>query len=108
MPCAYAVEGGKQSLVIRMTGCPNGCARPYMAELGFVGSAPDTYQIWLGGTPNQTRLAQAYTDKLSIADLENFLEPLFVYFKQERQEDESFGEFCHRLGFEALRQFSPT
>lgn len=99
---------GKQSLVIRMTGCPNGCARPYMAELGFVGSAPDTYQIWLGGTPNQTRLAQAYTDKLSIADLENFLEPLFVYFKQERQTDESFGEFCHRLGFEALRQFSAS
>ena len=96
----------KQSLVVRMTGCPNGCARPYMAELGFVGSAPDTYQIWLGGTPNQTRLAQAYTDKLAIADLENFLEPLFVYFKQERQESESFGEFCHRLGFEALRQFS--
>jgi len=98
----------KQSLVIRMTGCPNGCARPYMAELGFVGSAPDTYQIWLGGTPNQTRLAQAYTDKLAIADLESFLEPLFVYFKQERQEDESFGEFCHRLGFEALRQFSDS
>jgi sulfite reductase (ferredoxin) len=99
---------GKQSLVIRMTGCPNGCARPYMAELGFVGSAPDTYQIWLGGTPNQTRLAQTYTDKLPIADLENFLEPLFVYFKQERQESESFGEFCHRLGFEALRQFSAS
>jgi len=98
----------KQSLVVRMTGCPNGCARPYMAELGFVGSAPDTYQIWLGGTPNQTRLAQAYTDKLPIADLENFLEPLFVYFKQERQESESFGEFCHRLGFEALRQFSAS
>ena len=98
----------KQSLVVRMTGCPNGCARPYMAELGFVGSAPDTYQIWLGGTPNQTRLAQAYTDKLPIADLENFLEPLFVYFKQERQESESFGEFCHRLGFEALRQFSDS
>jgi sulfite reductase (ferredoxin) len=98
----------KQSLVVRMTGCPNGCARPYMAELGFVGSAPDTYQIWLGGTPNQTRLAQAYTDKLAIADLENFLEPLFVYFKQERQESESFGEFCHRLGFDALRQFSAS
>ena len=99
---------GQQSLVIRMTGCPNGCARPYMAELGFVGSAPDTYQIWLGGTPNQTRLAQAYTDKLHIDDLETFLEPLFVYFKQAREESESFGEFCHRLGFEALRQFSAS
>ncbi len=98
----------KQSLVVRMTGCPNGCARPYMAELGFVGIAPETYQIWLGGTPNQTRLAQTYLEKLPIADLESFLEPLFVYFKQERQENESFGEFCHRLGFEALRQFSAS
>lgn len=98
----------KESLVVRMTGCPNGCARPYMAELGFVGISPETYQIWLGGTPNQTRLAQTYLEKLPIADLESFLEPLFVYFKQERQENESFGEFCHRLGFEALRQFSAS
>ncbi|MEB3311448.1 MAG: sulfite reductase, ferredoxin dependent [Snowella sp.] len=97
---------GKESFVIRMTGCPNGCARPYMAELGFVGSAPDTYQIWLAGSPNQTRLAQAYLDKLAIGDLESFLEPLLVYFKQDRKAQESFGDFCHRVGFEALRQFS--
>ncbi len=95
-----------ESLVIRMTGCPNGCARPYMAELGFVGTAPDTYQIWLGGTPHQTALAQTYTEKLHIDHLESFLEPLFVYFKQSRQAAESFGEFCGRVGFEALRQFS--
>ena len=42
-----------EHFVVRMTGCPNGCARPYMAELGFVGSLPNTYQIWLGGSPNQ-------------------------------------------------------
>ncbi len=46
----------KEQFVIRMTGCPNGCARPYMAELGFVGSAPNSYQLWLGGTADQTRL----------------------------------------------------
>lgn len=99
---------GDEAIVLRMTGCPNGCARPYMAEIGFVGSAPDTYQIWLGGTPNQTQLAQAYTDKLQIHQLESFLEPLFVYFKQERKPQESFGEFCDRLGFEALREFSAS
>ncbi|BFM39431.1 sulfite reductase, ferredoxin dependent [Synechocystis sp. LKSZ1] len=97
---------GQESIVVRMTGCPNGCARPYMAELGFVGITPNTYQIWLGGTPHQTRLAQAYTDKLAIDQLESFLEPLFVYFKQNRQPQESFGEFCGRVGFAALRQFS--
>ena len=67
--------------VVRMTGCPNGCARPYMAELGFVGSAPDAYQIWLGGSPNQTRLAKTYIDKLHINDLEAELESNVYLFQ---------------------------
>ena len=92
-----------EKLVIRMTGCPNGCARPYMAELGLVGSAPGTYQVWLGGTPNQTKLARPYVQKLPIEDLEAFLEPLFLFFKRDRLPQESFGEFCDRVGFEALR-----
>ena len=92
--------------VIRMTGCPNGCARPYMAELGFVGSAPGKYQIWLGGTPDQTQLAQPYEQKMPIDELESFLEPLLVYFKRDRKAKESFGVFCDRVGFDALRQFS--
>lgn len=94
-----------ESFIIRMTGCPNGCARPYLAELGFVGNGPDTYQMWLGACPNQTRLSRAYVEKLHIDDLETFLEPLFVYFKQSRTDGESFGDFCDRVGFEALRQF---
>ena len=95
-----------EEIVIRMTGCPNGCARPYMAELGFVGSAPDAYQIWLGGSPNQTNLAEPYVQKLPDKDIEKFLEPLFVYFKLEKTEQESFGQFCHRVGFESLKEFS--
>ncbi|MEM8781016.1 MAG: sulfite reductase, ferredoxin dependent, partial [Cyanobacteria bacterium P01_G01_bin.49] len=97
---------GSEEIVIRMTGCPNGCARPYMAELGFVGSAPGMYQIWLGGDPNQTQLAQPYVDKLPEKEIESFLEPLLVYFKQERIENESFGQFCHRVSFDALRTFA--
>ncbi len=92
-----------EKLVIRMTGCPNGCARPYMAELGLVGSAPGTYQVWLGGTPDQTLLARPYGQKLPIGELEAFLEPLFLFFKHNRLSQESFGEFCARVGFEALR-----
>lgn len=92
--------------VIRMTGCPNGCARPYMAELGFVGSAPGKYQVWLGGSPDQTRLAQAYIDKLPIEELESFLEPMFMQFKQQRELGESFGDFCDRVGFDAIRDYS--
>ena len=97
-----------ESIVIRMTGCPNGCARPYMAEIGFVGSAPNTYQVWLGGSPDQTRLAEVYVDKMPLDQLENFFEPLFSLFHQDRKGKESFGEFCHRIGFEALREFSVT
>ena len=47
-------------------GCPNGCARPYMAELGFVGDGPNSYQFWLGGSPNQTRLAEVFQDRVKI------------------------------------------
>ena len=91
-----------------MTGCPNGCARPYMAELGFVGSATESYQIWLGGSPAQTRLAQAYVDRLHVNDIETGLEPIFVYFKQSRQPGERFGDFCDRVGMEAIREFTVT
>jgi sulfite reductase (ferredoxin) len=95
-----------EHFVVRMTGCPNGCARPYMAELGFVGSAPESYQVWLGGSPDQTRLAQAYVDRMKFDELETFLEPIFVFFKKERQAGEKFGDFCDRVGFEAIRQFT--
>ena len=97
-----------EHFVIRMTGCPNGCARPYMAELGFVGSAPEAYQIWLGGSPDQTRLAEPYINKLPINELESFLEPIFVYFKNSREQGESFGDFCARVGFDEIRKFAET
>jgi len=94
-----------EHFVVRMTGCPNGCARPYMAELGFVGSAKESYQIWLGGSPAQTRLAKPIEEKLDVNHFEAFLEPIFVYFKQKRQLSESFGDFCDRVGLESIRQF---
>ncbi|MGL5873413.1 MAG: sulfite reductase, ferredoxin dependent [Xenococcaceae cyanobacterium] len=97
-----------EQFVIRMTGCPNGCARPYMAELGFVGIVPETYQIWLGGTPDQTKLAKAYEEKLHQSKIEEFFEPIFVYFRHNRKAGESFGVFCDRVGFDALREFSSS
>ncbi|MDJ1181751.1 sulfite reductase, ferredoxin dependent [Roseofilum casamattae] len=100
-----------ESFVTRMTGCPNGCARPYIAELGLVGQTPGAYQIWLGAEPNQMRLSRPYLDKVKDEDLEATLEPLFAYFKQSRLNNgtlESFGDFCDRVGFEALKAFSET
>ncbi|KAJ4970242.1 hypothetical protein NE237_003341 [Protea cynaroides] len=93
-----------ESVVVRVTGCPNGCARPYMAELGLVGDGPNSYQIWLGGRPNQTSLAQTFMNKVKVQNLEKVLEPLFNSWKSERQEKESFGEFSNRLGFEKLKE----
>ena len=93
----------QEHFVVRMTGCPNGCARPYMAELGFVGTGPDTYQVWLGGAANQTRLAQVYLEKMHIDKLEAELEPALVLFKKSRQSGETFGGFCDRVGLNAIR-----
>ncbi|CAI9106321.1 OLC1v1005452C1 [Oldenlandia corymbosa var. corymbosa] len=93
-----------ESVVIRITGCPNGCARPYMAELGFVGDGPNSYQLWLGGNSNQTSLAKAFMDKVKLHDLEKVLEPLFFHWKRKRLSKESFGDFTIRLGFEKLKE----
>lgn len=97
-----------EHFIVRMTGCPNGCARPYLAELAFVGNGPGLYQVWLGASPNQTRLAQVYLEKMPVDELEASLEPVFVYFKQSRQPGEGFGDFCDRVGMEAIRQFTAT
>ena len=92
-------------LLPRVAGCPNGCARPYMAELGFVGDGPNSYQLWLGGSPNQTRLAEAFQDRVKLQDLESTLEPIFFFYKQRRQPGEPFGDFCARVGHEAIRGY---
>ena len=73
-----------ETFTVRMTGCPNGCARPYMAELGFVGDGPNSYQIYLGGNPNQTRLAECFAERVKVKDLETFLEPIVVHFRDQR------------------------
>ena len=76
-----------------------------MAELGFVGDGPNSYQLWLGGNLAQTAMAQEYKDRVKIRDLEAELEPLFAFWKGARREDEGFGYFTHRVGMQACRDF---
>jgi sulfite reductase (ferredoxin) len=95
-------------LMIRMTGCPNGCARPYMAELGFVGDGPSSYQIWLGGTRSLTGVSQAFADRVKVDDIETFFEPIFAMWAQQRQASEYFGDFINRVGFDAIRAFTES
>ena len=88
---------GGEEIIIRSTGCPNGCARPYMAEIAFVGKAPGRYQIWLGGNAPGTRLNRIFKDVVKDADIENELRPLFTRWKEERQPGERFGDFSARV-----------
>ena len=55
----------KETIMMRMTGCPNGCARPYMAELALVGDGPDMYQLWAGDSPILTRISHTIANKVS-------------------------------------------
>ncbi|WP_027882618.1 NADPH-dependent assimilatory sulfite reductase hemoprotein subunit [Meiothermus rufus] len=87
---------------VRMTGCPNGCARPYTAEVGLVGRSLDSYSIYLGGSPLGTRLGRLYRDNVKRGAIVAVLEPLFQRFRTEGQPGESFGDFCHRIGLEQL------
>ena len=97
-----------EEILMRMTGCPNGCARPYMAEIAFVGDGAKSYQIWLGGSPVLTRTAFPYMAKMKDEDLEVTLEPILAMFVQQRQQFEAFGDFCHRVGSDAIEQYAKS
>jgi len=86
-----------EEIIIRSTGCPNGCARPYMAELAFVGKAPGRYQVWLGGNASGTRLNRIWKDVIKEAELETELRPVLVRFVKERSAGERFGDWCDRV-----------
>jgi sulfite reductase (NADPH) hemoprotein beta-component len=85
-----------EEIIIRSTGCPNGCARPYVAEIGFVGKAPGRYQIWLGGDLAGTRMARLWKEVVKDPDIETELRPVLTRFANERFNRESFGDWCDR------------
>ncbi|MDW8090301.1 MAG: NADPH-dependent assimilatory sulfite reductase hemoprotein subunit [Meiothermus sp.] len=89
---------------IRMTGCPNGCARPYSAEVGLVGRSLNSYTLYLGGSPLGTRLGEPFLDNLKREEIASVLGPLLAFYKEARLEREAFGDFCQRVGLEALRE----
>mmetsp|Transcript_28688 Transcript_28688/g.60853 ORF Transcript_28688/g.60853 Transcript_28688/m.60853 type:complete len:633 (+) Transcript_28688:390-2288(+) len=97
-----------EEILMRMTGCPNGCARPYMAELAFVGDGAKSYQVWLGGSPVLTRTAYPFMAKMNTDALEETIEPILAMFIQQKMEFEAFGDFCHRVGSESIEKFSET
>jgi sulfite reductase (ferredoxin) len=98
----------QEKLSVRMTGCPNGCARPYQADIGLVGRSGDKFTLFVGGHVLGHRLNFQLKDLVPMADIVPMLVVLLEHFKTERGPGESFGDYCHRLGAEKLRQYLPT
>jgi len=96
---AYGLSA--DDIVIRMTGCPNGCARPYLAEIGLVGKGPGRYNLYLGGAVDGSRLNKLYREDLDHAGLVAALDPVFAAYAAERRPAEPFGAFVIRAGFVA-------
>jgi sulfite reductase (NADPH) hemoprotein beta-component len=92
---------GGEAINVRMTGCPNGCARPYIAEVGFVGRNPGRYNVHLGGAKDGSRVAPMVAEDVDEAGILTLLGGWFEAFAAGRQEDEGFGDFAVRVGLGA-------
>jgi len=98
-----------QPIIVRMTGCPNGCARPYLGEIGFAGRGPGKYDLFLGAGFHGQRLNKPYLYNIDEAQILETLEPMIHHYARERDEGEPFGDFVIRAGYvkavEAGRDF---
>lgn len=88
----------QDSIVMRMTGCPNGCARPWLAEVAFVGKAYGAYNMYLGGGYHGQRLNKLYKSSIKEDEILAIMKPLLKRYSLERTEGEHFGDFCIRIG----------
>ena len=96
---ASAAGIGDQPMVIRMTGCPNGCARPFLAEIAFTGRAPGKYNLYLGGGFHGQRLNRLYLENVGEERILDELQAMFLRYAAERQAGEAFGDFVLRAGY---------
>jgi len=87
------------AITIRMTGCPNGCARPYIAEIGFVGRGPDRYNIYLGAGFVGDRLSKLWRKDVQGSDATELLAPVIRDYAKNRKDGERFGDFVIRAGY---------
>lgn len=87
------------AVTVRMTGCPNGCARPYISEIGFVGKAPNKYNLYLGGGHAGERLSKLYAPSVKGTDAAKILKPILHDWAKNREDGEHFGDFVIRAGY---------
>ena len=100
-----ARPGAARRISVRMTGCPNGCARPYQSDIGIVGRSGDKYTVFVGGSVLGTRLNFELKDLVPLNDIVPLLMNLLREFQAERTGDEFFGDFCQRLGPAEVRDW---
>ncbi len=93
-----------ERISFRMSGCPNGCSRPYLGDVGFVGTTLGKYDVMLGGDFDGTRLNRLFAPNVPIAEIPGLLRPLFEQFRSDRKAKEGFGIWVDRVGFDALRK----
>jgi sulfite reductase (ferredoxin) len=92
----------RERFTLRMTGCPNGCARPYNCDIGLVGKASGRYTLFVGGRLLGDRLNFIYKDMVPAAEIVPTIVPVLACFKEHREEGETLGDFCHRRGLADL------
>ena len=95
---------GEEPISVRMTGCPNGCARPYQSEVGIVGRGGTNYTLYIGGDSYGRRLNTEIEDRVPIGQIVPKLTKVFAAFKAERTAGELFGDYCTRIGLEKLKE----
>lgn len=93
----------QETISVRMTGCPNGCARPYQSEVGLVGRGGTKYTVYIGGDPFGRRLNTELQDSVPIEQIVPKLKTIFTAFKAERTGGELFGDYCARVGIDRLK-----
>ncbi|TMC71234.1 MAG: NADPH-dependent assimilatory sulfite reductase hemoprotein subunit [Chloroflexi bacterium] len=97
---------GAERISFRMSGCPNGCSRPYLGDVGFVGTTLGKYDVMLGGDFNGTRLNRLFAPNVPITEIPALLRPMFETFRAGRRPDEGFGNWVDRVGFDSLREIA--
>ena len=94
----------EEEITIRMTGCPNGCARPYVSDIGFVGRAPGKYDVYLGGDFYGTHLNELYAELIDLEKLPETVRYVLQDFKEHKHPKERFGHYCNRIGVSELKK----
>lgn len=98
----------KELFTMRMTGCPNGCARPYVADIGLVGRSLGKYTLFLGGNPEGTRLNTQYQDLIPADDVPTVIRQVLLAYRQTRHEGERVGDWANRVGVDLIHELSDS